>query len=217
MYEIHKITEPITLDANWDKEVWKNVPALNVALYMGDEPKHQPKTQAKLLYDDQAVYVIFRVEDQYVRAVAQKTQDSVCRDSCVEFFFTPDKNLQDYYFNVEMNSGGTFLFHYNPEPWKNRPMELADCQQVQVAHTLPKIIDPEITEPTIWCVEYRMPFDILEKYSSVTKPVPGVIWRANFYKCADQTSQPHWLTWNKVDNPSPNFHLPQFFGTVIFK
>jgi len=217
MYEIQKITQPVTIDANWDKEIWQNIPALTLDLYMGDKPQHRPKTQAKLLYDDDALYVIFRVEDQYVRAVAQDFHDSVCRDSCVEFFFSPDKTVEAGYFNLEMNCGGTILLYFNTEPEHNQALDITDCRKIEVAHTLPKNIDPEITKPTTWSVEYRLPHAILEKYCSVTKPASGVTWRANFYKCADATSRPHWLTWNKVDHPTPDFHLPKFFGTVIFK
>ena len=116
-----------------------------------------------------------------------------------------------------MNCGGTFLLHFNSPKQRGQKVDLADCQKIEVAHTLSKIIDPEITEPTIWSVEYRLPIAILEKYCSVNKPASGVTWRANFYKCADETSQPHWLTWNKVDHPTPNFHLPQYFGQIKFK
>ena len=59
--------------------------------------------------------------------------------------------------------------------------------------------------------------DILEKYAQVTHPQPGGIWRANFYKCADKTSHPHWLTWSVVDKPRPDFHVPQFFGILEFE
>ncbi|MCB0276848.1 MAG: diguanylate cyclase, partial [Calditrichaeota bacterium] len=26
----------------------------------------------------------------------------------------------------------------------------------------------------------------------------------------------HWLTWAPVEHPKPNFHLPEFFGTLVF-
>ena len=217
MYDVYKTTQPITIDANWHKGVWKNIPALDIALYMGDKPEHRPQTEAKLLYDDQAIYVIFRVKDHYVRTVAKETHGEVCNDSCVEFFFTPDETVDAGYFNLEMNCGGTFLLHRNTKAQHGRELDLADCQQIQVAHTLPKIIDPEITKPTTWCVEYRLPIDIIEKYAQVVKPAPGVIWRANLYKCADHTSHQHWLTWHKVDHPTPDFHLPEYFDQIIFK
>ena len=61
-----------------------------------------------------------------------------------------------------------------------------------------------------------IPFAIIEKYASLKKPGQGVKWKANFYKCGDKTSHPHWLTWSVVENPKPNFHLPQYFGTLQF-
>ena len=72
---------------------------------MGEKPAHIPKTQAKLMYDSDALYIIFRVEDKYICAVARH-QGNVCRDSCVEFFFTPSEDIETRYFNLETNCGG---------------------------------------------------------------------------------------------------------------
>ena len=44
----------------------------------------------------------------------------------------------------------------------------------------------------------------------------GKIFRVNFYKCGDNLPNPHFLSWNKIDFPRPNFHLPEFFGEVSF-
>jgi len=217
-YQVLKTVKPAKLDGNWAGGVWADVKAINVNNYMGKEPEHKPKTQAKVLYDDKFIYVIFRVEDNFVRAVAQNYHDNVCRDSCIEFFFTPGTNISLGYFNIEINCGGTMLLHYQPAPNTNiTPISDSDCDKVEIFHTEPKIVEPEKQKPTTWVIEYRLPIDILEKYCSVTRPAPGVIWRANFYKCADKTSHPHWLTWSVVDYPEPNFHLPQFFGTLEFK
>jgi len=184
---------------------------------MGERPKHRPRTQAKALYDDRYVYVIFRVEDRYVRAVAQEYHGPVWKDSCVEFFFRPGDDLSLGYFNLEVNCGGTALFHYQKVPRENvRIVDMADMQQIEIAHSMPRIVEPEIIRPTIWTIEYRIPLAVLEKYCKVAQPRRGVIWRANFYKCADETSHPHWLTWSAVDNPTPDFHLPQFFGILEF-
>jgi hypothetical protein len=37
-------------------------------------------------------------------------QGDVWTDSCVEFFFTPGPDLDDGYFNIEANCGGTLEF-----------------------------------------------------------------------------------------------------------
>ena len=217
-YQVQKAASPVTIDADWNKEIWKGIEPIDIQLFMGEEPEHKPKTQAKLLYDDDNIYVIFRVEDQYVRAVNAKNPKIVCQDSCVEFFFTPGTSIGDRYFNIEVNCGGTMLFQYQADP-RGESQILKDCKAegIEIAHSLPQRVEPEIKEPTTWTLEYRVPFKAIEKYSAIEKPGPGVVWRANLYKCGDKTSHPHWLTWSFVDFPTPNFHLPQFFGTLRFE
>lgn len=219
-YQVERLDGPMTIDGRWDKSAWQAVRPLVLTHHMGTKPEHFPKVEAKLRYDDAALYVIFRVEDRYVRAVAARHQDSVCRDSCVEFFFTPGTDTSQGYFNLEMNCGGTMLFNHQLAPGKDQVRIAADdLAQVEVATSMPRIVDPEITKPTRWTAEYRLPLAILDKYFPIVpvKPAPGVTWRANVYKCADATSHPHWLTWSYVDKPKPNFHVPAFFGTLEFK
>ena len=40
--------------------------------------------------------------------------------------------------------------------------------------------------------------------------------RANFFKCADKAAHPHFLSWNPIDVPTPDFHRPDFFGELRF-
>ncbi len=218
VYKVQKLTAPPKIDAVWDKAPWKRIVAIPITNYMGDKPEHLPFTQAKMAYDNSAIYIIFRVEDQYIKAVHSKNQEMVCRDSCVEFFFTPDNKSNKGYFNLEMNCGGVFLFNFQKSAKSGR-IYIADedIEQIEVAHTLPKLIENEITEKTTWVVEYRIPFSVLKKYYNFSEPQNGTVWRANFYKCADRTSHPHWLTWAPVNSPRPNFHLPEYFGVIEFQ
>ena len=216
-FRVARILHASTPDANWDKPLWAPSETLELRNFMGERPAHFPKVQARLMYDAEALQGIFRVEDRYVRAVAGKNQDGVCRDSCAEFFFVTGTDLGRGYFNLEMNCGGVFLFHWQRASGKeNRVLTEEECARVSVVSTLPRRVEPEIAESTTWCVEFRVPFSLLEGQTTVTKPGPGVSWRANFYKCGDQTSHPHWLTWAPVGFPKPRFHLPEFFGTLEF-
>jgi hypothetical protein len=219
-YQIVRAPAAITFDAKWDGEFWSTVKPLELQHYMGERPAHFPKVQAKLVYDDHALFVMFRVQDRFVRAVAQQHQDAVYRDSCVEFFFTPQTDSALGYFNLEMNCGGTMLLYHQRAPGQDSVhFSESDLAQIDVKHSLPKIVDPEITEPTEWTVAYRLPVKMLNSYfpAEVQQPAPGVAWRANFYKCADETSHPHWLTWSPVAFDRPDFHRPQSFGRLEFQ
>jgi hypothetical protein len=41
--------------------------------------------------------------------------------------------------------------------------------------------------------------------------------KANFYKCGDDTEEPHYLSWNPVGTERPDFHQPAFFGDLVFE
>ena len=213
-----KSTEFIEIGPDWHSPPWQDMSAAPIDNYMGKLPDHFPKTEVKIAWGSDAIWVMFRVEDRYIRSVAQRHQESVCGDSCVEFFFTPGTDEATGYFNLEMNCGGTMLFHFHPAGQKDGiELAIVDCDNIKTVHSMPRIVDPEIEGPSIWTVQYSVPLSILHKFCKVTVPSPGVIWRANFYKCADKTSHPHWLTWSPVDFPVPNFHLPQSFGRLVFK
>lgn len=219
-YEVARLNKTMPIDGNWDKPEWKKVKSVKLKNYMGNIPAFKPKAEAKMMYDDNNVYVIFRVKDRYVRSVVQEYNGNVSSDACVEFFFAPDTHFPLRYFNLEINAGGTPLMFYILPPYPKAEftkLDPTDIRQIEIAHSLPKVVDPEIKEPVTWTIEYRIPLSLLEKFSDVTKPAPGVTWKANFYKTASKTSNRHYITWSVVDNPRPNFHLPQFFGTLKFK
>jgi len=218
IHQVVRFTAPPPIDADWEKAPWRGVEPLPVDQCVGGDAVHRPKTLAKIAYDPEALYVIFRVEDQYVRAVAAQHDGAVWRDSCVEFFFTPGEDMSRGYFNLEMNCGGTMLLHFQKAPRQNSVHLSADeCRSIQIAHTMPKIVEPEAQTPVTWLVEYRLPIAVLDGCCEVDRPAPGVAWRANFYKCGDRTSHPHWLAWSPITVRPPDFHRPDFFGTLKFE
>ena len=91
-----------------------------------------------------------------------------------------------------------------------------DGATIRPEHSLPVIVDPELIEPTNWNIEYRVPFQLFAKYFDIKAPKSGDVWRANFYKCGDKTSHPHWGSWAPVNTEQPNFHTPECFRPIIF-
>lgn len=218
LYRVTKTGQPMPIDGNWDKPQWQAIEAIDIKHLMGDTPVFLPTVKAKMLYDTGNLYVIFRVEDRYVRSVTTVTNGPVWEDSCVELFFSPDTSAPDQYFNLEINCGGAALMKYNIIPRKEyKSLDPEDIEMIEIAHSLPDQIIKEIIDPVTWTLEYRLPFELLEKYAPVIRPGSGVTWRANFYKIADKTSNPHYLTWSLIDQDEPDFHLPGFFGKLIFQ
>ncbi|MHB8138651.1 MAG: carbohydrate-binding family 9-like protein [Smithellaceae bacterium] len=203
----------------WDGDFWRQTQPLSISCFRPEGSDHRPQTLCKLLYNQQNIFGIFRVEDQYVRSVHTGFQDDVWKDSCVEFFVQP----KEYggYFNFEFNCGGALLASHvtNPARVDGRlnefqPLQSSDDRQIRRFFTLARVVEPEIPTPIIWYLEFSVPFAVLEKYAGSLGAVKGQTWRANFYKCGNETSHPHWVSWSPLS--ARNFHDPASFGLLEF-
>jgi hypothetical protein len=218
VYHVQRLDQPLNINAEWDKPAWRDVRPLKIQNPMGDAPLFTPSVQAKMMYDDNNLYVIFLVHDRYVRCVVKDFNGPVYEEPAVEFFFSPDNALPQKYFNLEINAIGTPLMHFNDHNLKEHvELKKEEMEKIHIAHSLPDLVDTEIKEPVSWTIEYKLPLSIVEIYSKIDRPSPGVSWKANFYKIAEKGTNVHFLTWSEVINAIPNFHLPKFFGTIIFQ
>jgi len=220
-YTLERASEKPKLDGDWEGAAWKNVPALDVVhFYRTDLSDHRPKTQAKAVFDDLGIYIHFRVEDRYVRSVETKYHGKVWEDACVEFFVQPRADRG--YFNFEINCGGTMLLSYQESPeWKGDSLRRAGrvpwrlAKDVTIFHSMPETVEPEQAQPVVWQVEYFIPFEIFETNLGELGPPSGQTWRANFYKCAENNSHPHWASWAPIGKEL-NFHVPNHFAPLHF-
>ena len=177
-YRVQRIKDNPTIDADWNKAVWQGVTPVILEYYMGEEPAHQPKVQAKAAYDDDYLYIIWKVEDKFVLARRTQHQQDVWRDSCVELFFTPGGDPEERgYFNLETNCTGVKLFGVHVAGSKDEKLAADDFASISTASSLKGPIDPEIVEPTIWTLEYKIPLSLLERFGKIARPKPGVTWR----------------------------------------
>ena len=203
----------------WESSVWRHVPSLSIDNFRPESSDHRPRTQVRLLADDHGLYGLLRVQDRFIRCVHTGFQAPVYKDSCVEFFVQP--RLDRGYFNFEFNCGGALLASYITDPTRTadgfkacRPLAPEEGRRIWVWSSLPAVVEPEVTEKTTWLLAFRIPLDLLARYAGPLRVDAGEIWRANFYKCGDATSHPHWAAWRPVD--ALNFHAPHCFGQLRF-
>lgn len=232
-YTIHWTDTRPSYQGQWNSGVWQKAETIYIDKFHPQSSDHHPKTAVKLLYDDENIYVMFRVEDRYVNAVHTTYQEPVCNDSCVEFFVMPclfrSDALQkgfapDYrgYFNVEVNCIGTMLLYYI-EDWRRTPDGFAKyepvpeglARHITIFHSISEKTEHEIDTPVEWVTGYNLPFSLFEAYIGALDIRKGRCWRGNFYKCADQSSHPHWASWSPIGDEL-NFHQPEYFGTLEF-
>lgn len=213
-----------SLDGRWDSPAWQEAETAEIAEFRPEGGPHRPRTEVRLLYDDTCIYGIFRVEDRYVRCVQRGYGAPVYKDSCVEIFLQPWQPGQPGaagYFNFEFSCCGALLASFIKDPERTAGgfkeftrLTEEELRSVGIYHSLPTEVEPEVAGTVTWFLEFSIPLSLLERYAGPFGALGGRRWRANFYKCGDATSHPHWASWTPLDER--NFHLPRCFGTLRF-
>jgi hypothetical protein len=65
-----------------------------------------------------------------------------------------------------------------------------------------------------WTLTLAIPFDVFFDHN--ISNLTGKTFRANFHKCGDKLTLPHYVTWNPIETEKPDFHQPAYFGLVKF-
>ncbi len=220
VYQVKRCDEAPRLSGDLSTAPWQRAPVALVSQFRPESSDHRPATEARLLWTDTHLHGLFTVRDRHVRCRHTQFNDPVCRDSCVEFFVQPAGSPG--YFNFEFNCGGTMLASWITDhrrtPEGFAAFERLSAQEggtVEVFHSLPAVVEPEVPGPLDWLIQFAIPFALLERRTGPLVVEPGTTWHANFYKCADECSHPHWASWAPVDEL--NFHLPRCFGDLRFE
>lgn len=172
---------------------------------------YRPMASFATAYSEKYIYIDFLTRCNYLRAENYADQSPVSQDSCVEFFIDP---LGDgHYWNFEFNCIGAINASHRTErknPTRLTSEELAIVRRYPSCGTRPFC---EIEGLFTWNLLVAIPLSLMG-LDADHMPEHA---RANFYKCASATSEPHYLSWSPIDIEKPDFHRPDFFGAITFK
>jgi len=197
-YTIKRVSAPVD---------WSAVPTLHVDEHLW-LPSPDIHMDAQICYDETALYVHMRAVEPHIRAEYTGPLSMVCEDSCMEIFFCP-RESDERYLNIEMNPNGcTFLgiSHCRADNVRLAPMNEEELFQKRVN----RLEDG-------WEIFYQIPVSFINVFFDGYKLEFGMVIRANVYKCGDLTVTPHYLSWNPVVNPTPDYHRSCDFGTMVLE
>ena len=170
----------------------------------------RPDAAFRIAHTGDSIVLQFRVSEPTVRAAATADNGRVWEDSCVEFFMQIPG--ADGYFNMECNCAGTLLVAYGPDKNRRTHLPAEELLKVDRHATLGREPFGEKPAPEVWEVSLVLPSALFGADN-----LTGMKPRGNFYKCGDLLATPHFLSWNPVGTPAPDFHRPEFFGEICFQ
>ncbi|QHE53039.1 carbohydrate-binding family 9-like protein [Pontibacillus sp. HMF3514] len=166
-----------------------------------------PVTEVRLCYTCSHLHIHFTTYETKPRSTYTQHNDPVYKDSCVEFFIKPKPSEDDRYVNIEVNSLGTCLIGMGISRTQRTRLNQEMCESISITPQL---------EPECWKIDITIPFSFFEQYFRDLKIEKGAQMEGNFYKCGDETKNPHFGCWNRIENKNPDFHLPSYFGVLHF-
>jgi hypothetical protein len=170
----------------------------------------KPEVSVEVSNDHEALYLHYRVKGEQLRAVTTEDQGPVWEDSCVEFFCQVPGDK--HYCNFECNCIGSMVGSRRlGRAEEVVPFSPDEMGTIERKCTFPREAFEEKDGLFAWEVELRIPLRLIFREK---KPAFPQTLKANFYKCADKTKKPHFVSWQPIDLPKPDFHCPQFFGEI---
>lgn len=208
---------PINIDGSQDEAAWRKAKPVGAFQFPWEAGENEP-TQAKLLWDDDHLYVSFRCTDTMILGEHDTRDSAVYRDDCVEIFLSPDPTQLEKYFNIEMSVTGAWLDHFHPGGVGTK----ADWDPVgiRLASSVEGTQNIESDHDRSWTIEVAIPFAAFEKVAKQVPPNPGDEWRLNLNRLNFSRPSGHnrlqRSQWAPSHSDKLGFHAPEFFGKVIF-
>lgn len=174
--------------------------------------KCDSKVEFDIKHDENNIYLFYKVNERNTKAVYKEINEAVWNDSCVEFFISFD---DEKYYNLEFNCIGNVLGEYGADKAKRERLSPELLKRIITLPSLGRNKIEIIDRPTEWTLDIVIPkeifcFDQIETFNNITA-------KGNFYKCGDEQIVPHFLSWNPIGSKEPNFHLPEYFGSIEFE
>ncbi|MFB9808692.1 carbohydrate-binding family 9-like protein [Haladaptatus pallidirubidus] len=135
-----------------------------------DGPK--PSLTARILYDDETLYLHFHVEDHRISSQVTELNGPTYLDSSVELFADPNPNEDSRYFNFEANCCGYFKLAWQEEDWQERDIgrdlvSMRVAEQIRVETSVEGSTREPRDDDTGWWLAAAIPFSVLRSLTGV--------------------------------------------------
>ncbi|WP_225865573.1 carbohydrate-binding family 9-like protein [Dyadobacter aurulentus] len=237
-YVCYQPDRKITIDGKLNEGSWKKAAWTSQFEDIEGNKKPRPtqETRAKMLWDNDYLYVAAVIEEEHIWAYQDKKDQIVYLENDFEVFIDPDGDTENYY-ELEINALNNIFDLFLPKTYRNggRAKIKWDIKDLKSAVTIDGTINNASDRDKRWTVEIAIPFASLS-----TETVPALIpendseWRINFSRVNWQHEISEDGKYSRKRDPetgkiipeynwvwSPqgiiNMHYPEYWGFLHFK
>ena len=156
------------------------------------------------MWGEQELYLRFccgyRSIDVHNDSAPNGRRDYLWERDVAEVFLQPDRFGEKYYKEFEVSPNGQWLdLDISPAGLKHITSGMRSSVKTDEANSE-------------WTAELAIPLGAITGRFDPAQP-----WRTNFFRCEGLDPKRWYSTWQPTGTPTPNFHVPESFGTLRFQ
>lgn len=173
-----------------------------------EEYPYKPIAVFDMARSHKCLYIRFFVKGNSLKANYSQDGSPVHKDSCVEFFMK--KEGESTYMNFEFNCIGACDASRRQSREVKKGLLPDEYRSIRRYSSLEFRTFDEKLGTYSWELAVAIPFTLMGlDPENLPEKILG-----NFYKCADDTEFPHFVSWSRINTPKPDFHRPDYFGEI---
>lgn len=217
IYDAQRTKEAMKIDGKLTESSWNSVKySDDFADIRGfDFPAPTMKTNVKMLWDNECLYIGARLEEKNITGDITKRDDIIWKNNDFEVFIDPYSDGKLYY-EIENNALGTVMDLLMDKPYSEGGVFIMnwDCKGLQLAVSYDGTLNNPKDTDKAWYVEMAIPFAALQR--DFKDPRASKVWRINF-------SRVEWLVkggpeenWVWSPTGKVDMHMPAKWGYLRF-
>lgn len=219
-YLVGRANHPINIDGQLSESAWENAPKTEAFVRLGPvEESAASTTWAKMLWDDDYLYVAFYCEDRKLWATYQAQDDPLYEEDVVEIYIDPDGDGENY-LEIEVNPLNTIFDLWLTKPRKQGGQAYKDwtMEGLKTAISMSGNLNDHSSPDEYWVCEMALPFEAMAfcAESVAMPPKKNDTWRVNLYRFdrASTLDPAREATgWSQTGGGQ---HVPGKFGKLVF-
>lgn len=213
-YVVRKITSEIEIDGKGDEAAWKEAASTGPFVETRAGRSSPVRTEAKLLYDDKNLYVLFLNADSDIWSTIKKKDAALWTQEVVEIMIDPDGDGATYV-ELQVSPNGTIFDAYLP---RRRQAQTGWDSSMKAEVRVEGTLNERDDQDKGWTVEIALPLKSAFGRTQPAGDIPpevGTVWRANMFRMDFPKGKPRRaVAWSPP--LTGDFHTLDRFGALVF-
>jgi len=207
----------IAIDGETTEDAWRSAGRTRAFVNTMDGSPTELRADARVMWDDENLYVAFDVRDDFVRNTHEERDAHLWEQDAVEIMVDPDGDGRNYFEMQVSPTGVVFDTRYDTRR-QPQPVGHVDWNSGLEAAVNVRGAANDDDEDQGYTAEVAIPWSAFDAGEpAASRPEAGATWRMNLYVMDARPGDAGQRSAGWSPTHRPDFHVPARFGRVRFE